>query len=153
MAKLEQSDKVREIVIQQYVRPAVEAGDTRLSIRAGDVLKRAEAISGFPRARTPLVCNVLRSKKLLERAGLQIESIEGPPSQQSRRVVVHYLVADPHRVAEPVGDDIRPKETPAEKATRLTEKLRGLLKDEIAAYGGAEGFIRWVRSDEDDEAA
>jgi hypothetical protein len=27
-----------------------------------------------------------------------------------------------------------------------------LLKDEIAAHGGAEGFIRWVRSDEDDEA-
>jgi hypothetical protein len=46
-----------------------------------------------------------------------------------------------------------PPETPEEKAFRLTEALRGLLKDEIAAYGGTEGFMRWVRSDEDEDAA
>jgi hypothetical protein len=44
-------------------------------------------------------------------------------------------------------------ETPAERALRLTEKLRGLMQDEIAAHGGTEGFMRWVRSDEDEEAA
>jgi hypothetical protein len=44
------------------------------------------------------------------------------------------------------------KESPAERAFRLTEKLRGLMKDEIAARGGTEGFMRWVRSDEEDAA-
>jgi len=42
-------------------------------------------------------------------------------------------------------------ESPDEKAYRLTEKLRGLLKNEIAALGGAEGYMRWVRSDHADE--
>jgi hypothetical protein len=44
-------------------------------------------------------------------------------------------------------------ETAADRALRLTEKLRGLMKDEIAVHGGAEGFMRWVRSDEDEDAA
>jgi hypothetical protein len=45
------------------------------------------------------------------------------------------------------------EETPAERVHRLTEQLRGLLKDEIAQYGSAEEFIRWVRSDNDEDAA
>jgi hypothetical protein len=149
MPAIKQSDRVREIVISRYVRPALEAGGSRLSIRARDVLRDAEATESFPRGRTPLICNVLQSQKLLRDAGLEIESVEGPPSRQSRTVVVHYRVAGPARIAvgsEPVS------ESPADRAHRLTEKLRGLLKDEIAAHGGAEGFIRWVRSDEDDEA-
>jgi bisphosphoglycerate-dependent phosphoglycerate mutase len=36
-------------------------------------------------------------------------------------------------------------ETPQEKAWRLTESLRGLLKEEFAEFGGAEGFLRMVR--------
>jgi hypothetical protein len=44
-----------------------------------------------------------------------------------------------------------PEETPEARAYRLTEKLRGLLKDELAEYGGGEAFIRWVRGyDEED---
>ena len=41
-------------------------------------------------------------------------------------------------------------ESPEERACRLTEKLRGLLKEELAEYGGAEAFVRWVRSDGDE---
>ncbi|HKO18818.1 MAG TPA: hypothetical protein VJU82_08020 [Acidobacteriaceae bacterium] len=149
---IKQSDQVRDIVLRQYVRPAVEAGSARVSIRAGDVLKRAEAIEGFPRGRTPLVCNVLQSKKLLDEAGLEIEDIEGPPSRQSRRVVVHYRVADPARSVAGLSEHSDATESPAARAHRLTEKLRGLLKDEIAAFGGTEAFIRWVRSDDEDAA-
>jgi hypothetical protein len=145
MAVLKQSDRVRDIVIRHYVSPALEAGSAKLSIRAGDVLKYAEATDGFPRGRTPLVCNVLQSKKLLDEAGLEIESVDGPPSRQSRKVVVHYRFADAKRAQTNLAE----VETPAERAHRLTEKLRGLMKDEIAAHGGAEAFIRWVRSDED----
>lgn len=148
-----QSDRVREIVIRQYIRPAVQAGDSRIAVRAGDVLKRAEATEGFPRARTPLVCNVLRSRKLLDEAGLEIESIDGPPSQQSRRVVVHYRVAHPAKAAGLSGEAGVEPETPAEKATRLVNQLRGLMKKTIDAHGGPEAFIRWVRSDSDEDAA
>lgn len=144
---MKQSDRVRGIVMREYVKPALDSGNLKISIRAGDVLKYAEATADFPRGRTPLVCNVLQSKKLLEEAGLEIESIDGPPSRQSRRVVVHYRVSDPTRVQNGSGSIV---ETPTERAHRLTEKLRGLMKDVIAAHGGAEGFIRWVRSDEDE---
>jgi hypothetical protein len=147
MPAFKQSDRVRGIVIEKYVKPALSAGNTRLSIRARDVLKDAEASEDFPRGRTPLICNVLQSNKLLSEAGLELDRVEGPPSRQSRTVVVHYRVAGPARAA---ADPERVRETPAERAHRLTEKLRGLMKDEITAHGGAEGFIRWVRSDEEE---
>jgi hypothetical protein len=37
-------------------------------------------------------------------------------------------------------------------ALRLTEKLRGLLKEKLAEYGGGEAFLRWVRSGDEDDA-
>ena len=43
------------------------------------------------------------------------------------------------------------KESSAEWAERLTGKLSGLLKEELAAYGGGEAFIRWVRGHDDGE--
>lgn len=42
------------------------------------------------------------------------------------------------------------EETPEAWAHRLTEKLCGLLKEEMAAYGGGEAFLRWVRSEDGD---
>jgi hypothetical protein len=37
-----------------------------------------------------------------------------------------------------------------DRAYRLTESLCGLLREEIAEHGGAEAFVRWVRSDDED---
>jgi hypothetical protein len=42
------------------------------------------------------------------------------------------------------------EETPEAWAHRATGKLFGLLGEEIAAAGGAEAFLRWVRSDDED---
>lgn len=157
MAAIKQSDRVREIVFRQYVEPAIRAGKTRFSIRARDVLKVAEATEDFPRGRTPLICNVLQSHKLLNKAGLEIESIDGPESKQSRTVVVHYRLINAEKPSADSETELTVSaemliETPAERATRLTNKLRGLLKNELAEYGGAEKFMRWMRSDEDFEA-
>jgi hypothetical protein len=44
-----------------------------------------------------------------------------------------------------MNDPIPANETPEEKAHRLTESLRGPLKNEFATFGGAEGFLRMVR--------
>jgi len=43
-------------------------------------------------------------------------------------------------------------EEPEAWALRLTEKLRGLMKEEFAAFGGGEAFLRWVRSEDEDHA-
>jgi len=48
------------------------------------------------------------------------------------------------------GTGLSGTEDPGDRAFRLTEKLRGLLKNEIAAYGGGEAFMRWVRSEDED---
>jgi hypothetical protein len=147
-----QSDRVREIILEKYVKPARRNGSETLTIRARDVLKDAEATSNFPRGRTPLVCNVLQSNKLFSEAGLELQSIEGPPSKQSRTVVAHYRVlAAPQGVPPEIVKPVL--ETPSERAHRLTESVRGLLKDEIAAFGGTEAFMRWVRSNDDEQDA
>jgi hypothetical protein len=44
------------------------------------------------------------------------------------------------------------KEDAAARAKRLTEALRGLLKEELKKHGGAEAFVRWIRSDEEEAA-
>ncbi len=48
------------------------------------------------------------------------------------------------------GEAVHP-ESPSEWAKRLTDRLRGLMKEEISAHGGTQGYMKWVRSEDDDE--
>lgn len=43
-----------------------------------------------------------------------------------------------------------PVETPRERAMRICSELYGSMKGEIAAHGGTEGYMRWVRGDGED---
>ena len=151
------SGKIRLLVSERYVQPAMKLGSERLSIRVKDILKD---VAGDPdaRGRTPAICEVLQGNKLLRENDLEIEGVEGPPSKQSTTVVVHYRILHPGQWA---GDAhagkraqaaVAPAETPKERARRLTNRMAGLLKDEMAAYGGGDAYMQWVRSD-DDEAA
>jgi hypothetical protein len=154
MAEIGLSDRVRSLVGDRFVRPALKAGKNRLSIGVKDVLNDAE-MGDFPRFRTPVICQALLGNKLLTQYGLEIESVDGPPSKLSRKVVVHYRVVHGASASAPLAPPEQKSpvaEDPAARAKRLTEKLRGLLKKELAEYGGAEGFMRWVRSEEDDAA-
>lgn len=146
------SDKIRLLVRERYIQPAVKLGSERLSIRVKDVLKDV-ADDASARGRTPAICEVLQGNKLLRENGLEIEGVEGPPSKQSTTVVVHYRILHPGSWAGAHADKKHPlsksEETPKERARRLTGKMAGLLKDEMAAYGGGEAFMRWIRSDDD----
>jgi len=51
----------------------------------------------------------------------------------------------------PASNGAQSEELPSHKANRLCESLRGLLKDELKEYGGAEAFIRWVRGWDEDQ--
>lgn len=139
-----QSERVRGIIIERYLQPALKAGRKRISVRARDVLRDAEATADFPRGRTPMVCNVLLSKKLLEGTGLTIESTEGPHSLQSRTVVVHYTLVEP-------AMETTAYLTSTERAERFVTRMRDLLKDGVAEHGGAECFVQWLREDEGPE--
>lgn len=149
MAEIRQADRIRTLVAERYVLPVRKAGIRRLSIRVRDVLGDV-AKENFPRGRTPLICEVLQGRKFLRQQGLEIESIEGPPSRQSPTVVVHYRVVGDGDGAGRSGVDANPpKEDSAARAERLTGKLFGLLKEELAEYGGGEAFIRWMRAEEE----
>jgi hypothetical protein len=147
------SDQVRVVALRKYLRPAMEEGRVRVSLAARSLMDDLRP-TGFPGNYWNQICSAIQEKGFLRENKLEIERVDGPPSKRSSTVVVHYrLPADAkgnldnaHGTAEA---DI--EETPEEWAFRLTERLRGLFKDEIAAMGGAEAFVRWVRSDDGDE--
>ncbi|MGO9796501.1 MAG: hypothetical protein ACLPLZ_10465 [Terracidiphilus sp.] len=113
---------------------------------------------GFPARNWPQICSAIQAEKFLRAHGIEIEAVEGPPKKQSSTVVVRYRFANPQAQSRPAAPQILEKptatggETPEEWAHRMTGKLFGLMKDEFAAFGGGEAFLRWVRSEDEDEA-
>lgn len=147
------SDKIREMAREKYVSPALRAGKERLVIRVRDLLRE-----GIPARNAPQICSSLQSAKFLRDNGLEIEDVEGPPKKVSPTVIIRYRFVGParqidstlRRAAEAPREPAR-DETAEEWAHRVTGKLRGLLKDELAAYGGGEAFLRWVRGYDEEE--
>jgi len=150
------SDQVRSVASEKYVIPAIRAGKTRFSVAVRELMRHLEPL-GFPARNWPQICTAIQAEKFLRAYGLEIETVEGPPKKQSPTVVVRYRVTG--NATRILGDDAKEKhrepelsktEDPGDRALRLTEKLRGLLKDELAVYGGGEAFLRWVRSEDED---
>jgi hypothetical protein len=149
------SDKIRRVAKERYVDPAVRSGRTEFSIPVRGMLDLLLP-SGFPRTHTPQICNSIQTSKFLSQNGIEILGVDGPPSGQSPTVVVRYRITgesiNVKTTYRKESSDEVVKEDAAARAKRLTEALRGLLKDELKEHGGAEAFVRWVRSD-DGEAA
>ncbi len=146
------SDEVRALASERFVQPAIRAGKTSFSVAVKDVIQ--ELVSrGFPPGNTPQVCTALRKKEFLRKQGIEIEGIDGPPSKMSTTVVYRYRVTPAAESKTPpsqVEQLPKSEETPEEWAHRLTGKLFGLLKDELAEFGGGEAFLRRVRSEDED---
>jgi hypothetical protein len=149
------SDQVRTVAHAKFVKPALDSGRKEFSISVKELMGTLEA-QGFPRNHTPQICNALQTGKFLRSNGLTITGVDGPKSKTSTTVVIHYRIAgtgsvpgDSHDVGKATEVS---SENPQARAQRLTGNLRGLLKKEIAAHGGAEAFIQWVRSDDEDAA-
>jgi hypothetical protein len=151
------SNQIRALAQAKYVHPAIRAGEKQFSIRVRDLLGDLTA-EGFPGGHTPQICSALQTSKFLRENGLEIEGVDGPPSKMSPTVVVRYRVADSGAQSgmkrNPLESErMNPdREDLSERAFRLTEKLRGLLKEELAEYGGGEAFLRWIRSEDEDAA-
>jgi hypothetical protein len=151
------SDQVRALAKAKYVHPAMLAGQRQFSIPVKELLHALES-DGFPGRNTPQVCSALQTSKFLRENGLEIEGIDGPPSKMSTTVVVRYRVANPgiqdgtNRAELENQQAGISEETPEQWAHRLTERISGLLKEELAEYGGGEAFLRWVRPEDEDAA-
>lgn len=140
-------DEIRRIAQVKHITPALASNKSEFSIAVRDLMAEAEAEGISTTQRVPAFCNSIQTSRFLKEHGLTIRKVDGPKSGLSTTVVVHYHVERPGQSS---GQPSIP-ETPEEKAFRLTEKIRGIMKDEIAAHGGAEGYMRWVRSDGEDE--
>ncbi len=151
------SDNIRNLAQIRYVKPALLAGKGQFAIRVRDLLADLHA-EGFPPRHTPQICTALQTSKFLRENGLEIEGVDGPPSKMSPTVVVRYRLAksgtQPWAAPHPLesGQPAAVEEDTTARAVRLTERLRGLLKEELAEYGGGESFLRWVRSEGEDVA-
>jgi hypothetical protein len=145
------SEQVRAVAAERYVEPALRAGKTRFTVAVRDVIQDLVS-QGFPPANTPQVCSALKKKEFLQTYGIEIEGIDGPPSKTSTTVVYRYRKTDQFKTAGPeteIGTTVD-REDPDVWVQRVTKNIRGILKDEIAKMGGAEAFIRWVRSEDEE---
>ena len=151
------SDQVRAVALEKYVHPAVRAGKDRFSVAVRDLMQDLQA-EGFPPRNWPQICTAIQAEKFLRANGLEIEAVDGPPKKQSPTVVVRYRVANPELHSVLMGtapksmQSTSTEETPEEWAHRMTGKLCGLMKDEIAAMGGSEAFLRWARGYDEEDA-
>jgi len=146
------SDQVRSVARAKYVEPAIRAGKTQFPVAVRDLMEDLRG-QGFPDKNWPQICTALKTSKFLTENGLEIEGVDGPPSKMSTTVVFRYRVADATRLRKPLiaeSAGLR-AESPEEWAHRMTERLRGKLKDEIAAFGGSEALVRWVRGYDEEE--
>ena len=146
------SDQVRSVALAKYIEPAIRAGKTQFPVAVRDLMEDLRG-DGFPDKNWPQIRTALQTSKFLRENGIEIEGVDGPPSKMSTTVVVRYRVVD---AVQPklrsAADGSRPEgESHEEWAHRMTERLRGRLKDEIAAFGGADAFMRWVRGQDEEE--
>lgn len=84
-ASMKQADKIREYAIEHCVKPARDAGERRVSIRAGDVHKAMKLDN-----RVPAVCGALRTEEFQDRANVEFEYRTGP--KESTTTTFHYKV-------------------------------------------------------------
>jgi hypothetical protein len=151
------SDQVRSVAADRFVQPALRAGKVRFSVAVRDLMQHLEPM-GFPARNWPQICTAIQAEKFLRAYGIEIEAIDGPPKKQSSTVVITYRIASPQAQrgakTNPIQGEptLTSDETPEEWAHRMTGKLSGLMKDEIAALGGAEAYIRWVRGYDEEDA-
>jgi len=138
---------IRKFASEAYVMPARQRGQRQFSIAVKpvevDLRKR-----GLSPGRIPLVCSALRGHKFQQENHIVLDHWDGPPSGQSPTVVYHFRFIDPSEPGKATFE-----ETPEEWANRVTKNIRGLMKDVIGEHGGTEGYIRWVRTTNDEESS
>ena len=123
------SKSVREHVLK-LIASARREQRKQLTVLAGDI----HTALGF-RNRVPVVCNVLRSRELLNTGRVRIVGDVGPPSGLSTTVAITYEMLD-----DPSDRDPAPRSGGSRLDAFL--QLRGIARDAFKALGGGEASIR-----------
>jgi hypothetical protein len=149
------SERIRALAKSKYVARALASGRDEFSIRVRDLIGDLKS-EGLGSGHTPQICSALKTAKFLRENGLEIIKVDGPQSKMSPTVVFSYRVSKADGQSAAGSDSAargrHTEEDPAERATRVARKLRGVLKQELSEYGGGEAFLRWIRSEDEDAA-
>ena len=124
-----EAERVRAWVEDKIIQPAKARGHRTFTVTAGDVHRELGL-----KNRVPLVCQALKSKRLLERNNLVLKDVSGPPSGLSTTLKVTY------EIVSTGADESKPKPNPL-------WGLRGIAKDVFRRLGGGENFIRQERKE------
>jgi len=89
-SNLSQADRVRDFVIETYIRPALERRESSVTVRAGDVASEMNIPN-----RQPSICSAMTGKKIEQLSGALVGSITGP--NPGANCYVEYLIG--HRDA------------------------------------------------------
>ncbi len=122
------AEAIRMYAQKEYIEPARRNGSRRVRIIAGDVHRGMRL-----KNRVPNVCSALSSRMFLEKNGLVIEEVSGPPSGMGTRVAYTYLLTEEK---ESVGQT---------EAVSNFGQLRGLLKEALRSLRGGEAYLRRER--------
>jgi hypothetical protein len=119
------SDRIRQYVLDQYIRPAQARGEKTVSITAGEVQKGLGL-----KNRIAWVCTALRADRFQSENHLRLKDETGPPSGMSTTVKFTFEIA----------------------STEPTEKnpfwqLRGIGKNMFEKPGEWEDLIRREREE------
>jgi hypothetical protein len=131
------SDRVRKYVANQYIAPARLSGTKTVTVRAGDVHKAME----WDLKKVPQVCSALSTRKFLSLANVELIERKGPPSGQSTTVEFKFRLL-------PLGaanQDLSPKKNTSPNGAGL-DQLYGILADTFKELGGGEAYLRAERN-------
>ena len=137
------SDRVREIADREYVAPARALGGV-VRIPFGELKAKLVKI-GFPQSNANQVATPFETVKFWGPRHMELVSPKGQPRTVDS--VLEFRFTDEADNPEAKRADRK------RRAMEAFDELRGSLKEEIAAIGGSDAFIRWVRSDADENAA
>jgi hypothetical protein len=147
LAHGDSSQKIRQRAIIRFIDPARKRGLLEFSMPVKPLMTELEA-EGFPKNRPAQFCSAIQKESFQAEQGFEVERIEGPESGKSTTVVLHcrFKNATGRKVAMPENAP----ESPSARALWVTEQLRGFLKKEIRALGGPEGYMKWVRREDEE---
>ena len=119
MAYGDDSERIRTRAWERYIEPQIRRGLSTIELPIKPLMKELES-EGFPTNHPRQFCKALQKKTFLQEKNLELSRVDGPPSGTSTTVVLHYRYG-----GSPSGiPNLDEGETAAEKALRLTKKLR-----------------------------
>lgn len=129
MPAISDAERVRAWVEDKVIQPARARGDRTFTVTAGEVHKELGL-----KNRVPLVCQALKSRRLLDKNNLVLKDVSGPPSGLSTTLKVTYEMSS-------AGD------AQSTQTANPFWGLRGIAKKVFKQLGGGENFIRQERQE------